>query len=67
MTDIQGPDNGPGKKTELVILEPATATTLSLLYKWVPGERSEKHTQEIKVIGVSEICNIFSRALQYAW
>jgi hypothetical protein len=25
MTDIQGPDNGPGKKKELVILEPATA------------------------------------------
>jgi len=22
MTDIEGPDNGPGKKTELVILEP---------------------------------------------
>ena len=37
MTDIQGPDNGPGKKTELVILEPATATILGLLYKCVPG------------------------------
>jgi hypothetical protein len=37
----------------------------------VPGGRiqinSEKHTQEIKVIGVSKICNIFSGALQHAW
>src|SRR5467141_3111974 len=44
---------------------------IGLLYKGVPGGRiqinSEKHTQEIKVIGVSKICNIFSRALQYAW
>jgi hypothetical protein len=36
-----------------------------------PGGRiqvnSEKHTQEIKVIGVSNIYNIFSRGLQYAW
>jgi hypothetical protein len=71
MTEIQGPDNAPGKKTELVILEPATATILGLLHKCVPGGRiqinSEKHTQEIKVIGVSKICNIFSRVLQYAW
>ena len=71
MTEIQGPDNVPGKKTELVILEPATATILGLLHKCVPGGRiqinSEKHTQEIKVIGVSKICNIFSGALQHAW
>ena len=71
MTDIEGPDNGLGEKTELVILEPATATILGLLYKCVPGGRiqinSEKHTQERKVIGVSKICSIFSRALQYAW
>jgi hypothetical protein len=28
MTDIEGPDNGLGEKTELVILEPATATII---------------------------------------
>ena len=46
MTEIQGPDNAPGKKTELVILEPATATILGLLHKCVPGGRIQINSED---------------------
>ena len=38
----RGSHNGPGKKTELVILEPAMATILGLLYSRIQIN-SEKH------------------------
>jgi hypothetical protein len=62
----RGSHNGPGKNTELIILEPATATILGLLYSRIQVN-SEKHKQEIKVISISKICNVFCRGLQYAW
>jgi len=41
----RGTHNGPGKKTELVILEPATTTILGLLYKWAPGGRIQTDSE----------------------
>jgi hypothetical protein len=65
MTDIEGPDNGLGEKTELVILEPATATILGLLYKCVPGGRiqiiSEKHTGKKSYRRKQNLQHIFPR------
>jgi hypothetical protein len=61
----RGSHNGPGKKTGLVILDPAMATILGLLYSRI--QINSENTQEAKVIDPSKIYNIFCRGLRYAW
>jgi NAD-dependent dihydropyrimidine dehydrogenase PreA subunit len=61
MTDIQGPDNGPGKKTELVIIEPATATILAFCINACPVGVSKlilKNTHRKSNFGEAQLCRI---------